>query len=130
MSRSLPRCSMRCKDGTQCGRRVSDGSHPPVCHVHLKVAAGQPVSALTEPVLDEMKILTRFTSDSSAQVRLRAVDLLLSWKHKQRSCPACAARSERDTERAEQVAASSDEDTDRARTLLHELHAIFPPGRA
>ncbi len=124
MSKSLPRCSMLCKDGTRCSRRVSDGSNPPVCHVH---AAGEPVGGLTEPVFDEMKILKRLMSDSSPQVRLRAVDLLLSWKHKQRDCPACAARSQRDKERTEQIAAASDEDKGRAHTLLHELHEIFPP---
>ncbi len=128
MSKSLPRCSMLCKDGTQCGRRVSDGSNPPVCHVHQQVAAGEPVGALTEPVIDEMKILKRLTSDANPQVRLRAVDLLLNWQHKQRNCPTCAARSERDKEIAEQMAATSDEDIHRAGTLISELRAMFPPG--
>ncbi len=129
MSKSLPRCSMLCKDDTRCGRRVSDGSNPPVCHVHAAVAAGEALGALTEPVIDEMKILKRLTSDASPQVRLRAVEFLLNWQHKQRNCPACAARSERNEELAERVAAASDEDKGRARTLIHELHEIFPPAR-
>ncbi len=121
MSKSLPRCSMLCKDGTQCGRRVSDGSNPPVCHVHQQVAAGQPVGALTEPAeIDEMRILKRLANDKNPQVRLRAVDQLLSWQSKQLTCPACAARSEHDEELAERLAAASDEDKERASALLRE----------
>ncbi len=126
MSKSLPRCSMRCKDGTQCGRRVSDDSNPPTCHVHAALAAGQPVSPLTEPAeIDEIRILKRLANDKNPQVRLRAVDQLLSWQSKQLTCPACAARRERDTRHVAILAAASDEDKSRALVLMREARVIL-----
>src|SRR5688500_4190035 len=80
-SRVLPRCtSVTVKDGSQCGRRVADGSNPPVCSVHQ----GKTTSPLIPPAneIDEIKILMKLARDSVPRVRLRAVDLLLDLKAK------------------------------------------------
>jgi hypothetical protein len=63
---------------------VADGSQPPLCHIHAAIARGQASSPLTEPIddIDEVKILKRLARDSNPQVRLRAVDLLLEVKRK------------------------------------------------
>jgi hypothetical protein len=84
--RLLPRCSGVTTDNTQCGRRVADGSNPPLCHIHAAISRGQAVSPLTDTgdEIDEVKILKRLARDSNPQVRLRAVDLLLEVKRKNR----------------------------------------------
>ena len=81
--KSAPRCVSVCRDGTQCGRRVTDGSNPPVCHIH----AGRSKSPIISDEVDEVKILKRLARDANPQVRLRAVDLLLSLKEKDRDKP-------------------------------------------
>jgi hypothetical protein len=62
---------MTAKDGSQCSRRVSDGSTPPVCHIHRAQQQGTSVSPLTQPVdLDE-------TRSSDERIRLRAAELII-----------------------------------------------------
>lgn len=73
------RCSCVNTDGTQCGRTVTDGSQPPVCHIHRAAASGSPhnnASGMNQP-LDRTpeEILRRLLRDSDPNVRLRALDL-------------------------------------------------------
>ncbi|HXT69385.1 MAG TPA: hypothetical protein VN700_06510 [Vicinamibacterales bacterium] len=78
MRNRFPRCTFVNRDNTRCARRVGDASQPPVCHIHKNLANG---GTLTTPVeLDEVEILRKLARDSNPQVRLRAVDLLLSLK--------------------------------------------------
>jgi hypothetical protein len=82
--RSLPRCTALTVDGSQCGRRVADGSNPPICHVHKAVAQGTSHSAMTEPAtFDGLKELRRLTRSTDDRVRLRAVDLLIELERKE-----------------------------------------------
>jgi hypothetical protein len=101
--RSLPRCTCVTKDGSTCGRRVSDGSNPPVCHIHRAHQQGRTVSPLTEPIdIDEEKILRRLMRDADPSIRLRAVTAWIEFKGKvEKECPRCEAR--RDDERLNSV---------------------------
>src|SRR5688500_2452990 len=85
--RLLPRCSSVTRDGSQCGRRVADGSNPPVCSVHQ----GKVTSPIIADEIDEIKILKRLARDTNPQVRLRAVDLLLDLKRKAGAANATAS---------------------------------------
>lgn len=78
----LPRCVGTTRDNTQCGRRVSDGSNPPLCHIHLAISRGQAVNPQTDPVFDPMKDLHQLTRSSDDRVKLRAIDLILELKRK------------------------------------------------
>lgn len=75
------RCMANAKDGTRCGRWVTDGSNPSLCHKHKPNA---PAVGIIPPdeAIDEVKILRKLARDANPQVRLRAVDLLLSLKSK------------------------------------------------
>lgn len=93
MKKPLPRCVALAADGTRCGRRVSDKSNPPICHIHVKVAKGEAVSPLTEPAeRSPMEILEKLMSDNDPAIRLRAVEAYL--KNSEATCPRCAAREE------------------------------------
>lgn len=83
--RLLPRCSGVTSDNSQCGRRVADGSNPPLCHIHAAMARGEAASALTDTDVDEIAILKRLARSSNEQIKLRAVDLLLEVKRKQKA---------------------------------------------
>jgi hypothetical protein len=84
--RVLPRCSGVTSDRSQCGRRVADGSNPPLCHIHAAIARGQAANALTDTGddFDEIKALKRLARSSNEQIKLRAIDLLLERKRKQK----------------------------------------------
>jgi hypothetical protein len=73
------RCSCVNTDGTQCGRTVTDGSQPPICHIHRAAAAGNPhnnASGMNHAVdRSPEEILRRLLRDSDPNVRLRALDL-------------------------------------------------------
>jgi hypothetical protein len=90
--RLLPRCSGVTSDGTQCGRRVADGSNPPLCHIHAAIARGQSHSPLMDSgdEIDEVKILKRLARSKDDRVKLRAVDLLLEVKRRRLEAPAPA----------------------------------------
>jgi hypothetical protein len=63
---------------------VTDGSNPPICHIHTGRAGG-----IAQPnELDEIKILQKLARDSDPRVRLRAVDLLIDLKAKAKTEPA------------------------------------------
>jgi hypothetical protein len=86
VSKGAPRqrCMANAKDGTRCGRWVTDGSNPALCHKHRSNA---PTVGVIPPddEIDEVKILKKLARDANPQVRLRAVDLLLSLKSKEPS---------------------------------------------
>jgi hypothetical protein len=75
------RCMATTKDGSRCGRYVTDGSIPAICHKHRPDAPAVGVIPPDDQI-DEVKILKKLARDANPQVRLRAVDLLLSLKAK------------------------------------------------
>jgi hypothetical protein len=76
--RNLPRCSCVTRNGSPCGRRVSDGSNPPVCHVHRLQQQGKGTSALTQPVeRSPLEIIQRLMRDRDPSIRLRAANAYL-----------------------------------------------------
>lgn len=91
MIKSLPICVCVTRDGSRCGRRVSDGSNPPVCHVHRAQQEGKRVGALTEPSpFDPETTLRRIAADRKHPNQVQAIRLLLD----REKCRACAARAE------------------------------------
>src|SRR5688572_6002272 len=82
----LPRCVGTTADGSQCGRRCADATAAvPLCHIHVAKAQGQSFSPLTQPVeINEVSILKKLARDPDPRVRLRAVDLLLEEKRRER----------------------------------------------
>lgn len=117
----LPRCVARTRDGSQCGRRVADGSNPPVCHLHN----GSPPPAIIPDDVDEMKILRKLTRDSNPQVRLRAVDLLISLKQKQeKGCRQCTDRAAKEAATEDMLHRLTIEQRTRLRELIAEVNAI------
>ena len=76
--RNLPRCVCPTRDGSPCGRRVGDGSIPPVCHIHRLQAEGKGNSPIIPSVSDEPEaILKRLMKDPDPAIRLRAVTSFL-----------------------------------------------------
>lgn len=122
MSRSkvLPRCTMRTRNGTACGRRVSDGSIPPICHIHRGTNGGIAVAA-SEPD-DLLGQARRMLKDKDATVRLRAIDLCLKLQERaEKRCGICADRAEQDRELAALIDRLSDDERARALSLILEL---------
>lgn len=75
------RCMANTKSGSRCGRWVTDGLLPALCHKHKPNAPAVGVIPPDDQI-DEVKILKKLARDANPQVRLRAVDLLLSLKAK------------------------------------------------
>lgn len=75
------RCVATCADGSRCAKAARRGSNPALCAFH----DGSTQSAVVMPddQIDEVKILRKLARDRNPQVRLRAVDLLLSIKKEQ-----------------------------------------------
>lgn len=67
MKPALPRCVFTNRDGTQCARRVKDGSNPAICHLH---SGGQQVD------VDDYDLAQRLARNKDPRVQLRALDLL------------------------------------------------------
>jgi hypothetical protein len=73
---------MPTRKGGQCGRRVTDGSSPAVCHIHRAKQSGVH-TPLTKPVdLDELEIVRKLARSSDERIRLRAAELLIELKAK------------------------------------------------
>jgi hypothetical protein len=86
-----PTCSCSTRDGSRCGRKVTDGSQPPVCHIHKAQAAGSSVSPLTSPApFDALEKITKLAAKEGPS-QLGALKLLMELDS-ERSCPRCAAR--------------------------------------
>jgi hypothetical protein len=120
----LPRCLGRCRDGSQCSRRVTDGSHPPMCHLHNGTPSASPIIPPPDEV-DEMKILRRLAKDPTPQIRLRAVDLLISLRQKEeKGCERCAAELAAARERADAIERMTDAQIAEARALINQAKAI------
>jgi hypothetical protein len=121
----LPRCIGRCRDGSQCSRRVVNAANPqaPLCHLH---DGRDPVSPIIPPPdeVDEMKILKRLARSSDQRISLRAVDLLLTLQQKEDKkddqCPRCATRRES----ADVYRRFTDEQMEESRALFQRWHAI------
>lgn len=82
-------CSVRCADGSPCGRRVTDGSQPPICHIHRAKAngvfanGGQLTSNLPPP--DPMVVLQKDMRASEPSVRVRAATEFLAEERRRRA---------------------------------------------
>src|SRR5262245_13705850 len=69
------RCSCVAADGTQCGRSVTDGSQPPICHIHRHKANGT-LAGIAQPAQrTPEEIVRKLLDDSDPSVRLRAVEM-------------------------------------------------------
>ena len=119
-NKPLPRCVCITKDGTQRGRRVSDGSNPPVCHVHRAQQAGTSVSPLTEPLaFSPEETLRRIAADSKHAHQVQALRMLLD----RQGCSTCAARAatEDPDGRIDVWGDVTDHEGERLRALIAEL---------
>lgn len=85
----LPRCAAVTRDGSPCGRRVKDGSQPPLCHLHKP---GATVPNTFQPAeRSPLEIIQKLMNDSDPSIRLRAVDMYQKYEEK-KGCATCAAR--------------------------------------
>lgn len=103
MRKRFPRCSCACKDGSQCGRRVTDGSQPPICHVHRAQINGTSISPLTIPfaatTVDREAMYQTLMRDPDSSIRLRALEAFE--KREERLTKGCATCAERATHAAD-----------------------------
>lgn len=87
VTKIVPRCVARCADGSQCGRRVKDGTLS-VCHIHQRQAAGLPQAgqlfAPQHDTDDPLVLLRRLMKDKDPTVRLRAIDQILKLEEKRK----------------------------------------------
>jgi hypothetical protein len=112
-----PHCSHVNKDGTPCGRKVTDGSQPPVCHIHARRNGGIAVPGPFDPASKLRKIAA---NDRHPQ-QLQALKVLLD---RETTCPRCAAAVEATTAREQFLARITPEQRDRLRELIAEVNAI------
>lgn len=121
-----PRCVGVCKDNTQCGRRVIDGSQPPLCHLHRANPNLSPIIPPPDADVDEIKLLRQLTRSTDPRVKLRAVDLLITLRRKdEKGCERCAERAEKDRARADCVARMTDAQIAVVRALTKQAFVIF-----
>jgi hypothetical protein len=122
----LPRCVCPTKNGSQCGRRVSDGLLPPMCHVHRMQAQGLSTSPLTVPVeANPEDMYQRLMRDSDPAIRLRALQAWLDYEDKKKSgCDTCRARAEAEKINAEFIPALSEEERIHLADLLEPWRAF------
>lgn len=118
-----PSCSCSTRNGSQCGRKVTDGSQPPICHVHRLQQQGKGSSPLIPTEVDEISILKRLARDTSPQIRLRAVDILLSMKSGA-GCERCASEVSRAAELDQVLLRATQSQRLRLRDLVAEVKAI------
>jgi hypothetical protein len=67
---------------------VTDGSQPPICHIHRSQANGNPFNGgrlKTPPDLDPVEVLRRDLRSGEASVRVRAATELLSEERRRRA---------------------------------------------
>ena len=122
LKQSLPRCvAIAKKDGTRCGRRARPGSNPQLCHLH----DGSTITPFTRDPseFEPHEILQKLMRDPNPQIRLRAVDLLLSLKN-DRTCPTCASRESSEASSARLIAYANTEQCDELRTLTARIATI------
>lgn len=77
MRRQFVRCIATTRDGSRCGRMAPADTQ--ICSAHSRQPSG---CIPPSDQIDEIAILKKLARDSNPQVRLRAVDLLLSLKDK------------------------------------------------
>src|SRR4029079_2131715 len=115
------RCSCVCADGSPCGRRVTNGSQPPVCHLHRAVASGNShnggsvnprKSKTPEQVLEDL------LHSKDEAVRLRAADAFLKRQEREAGCPTCQGRIADDTARERAIHRMTHEQRVRIRALI------------
>jgi hypothetical protein len=109
MKAPFPRCVSLCRNGTQCGRRVSDGSNPPVCHVHSNQ------QALTVPApFDANQKLLKIAANDKHPHQLQAIRLL----RERDECETCKARNDSEDESGALVRAANPDQRARLSALL------------
>lgn len=116
---SLPICACLTRDGSRCGRRVADGSNPPVCHIHRAQQEGK--GALTQPApFDPDAKLLKIAAKDGHPHQLQAIRMLRD----RESCRACAARAAHDQEFQTFWRNLTDDDKARLAKLLATLKEI------
>jgi hypothetical protein len=113
------RCSCVCSDGSPCGRRVTDGSNPPICHIHKGHAGFQRKSQTPEQVLDDLM------RSKDEAIRLRAADAFLKRQERQTACPRCQAERERDQDREAAVARLTADQRHQIHELIQRVRDIL-----
>ena len=125
MVKSFP-CVARCADGSPCGRRVTDGSNPPLCHIHKAGAIGAPFKVKRkspEQVLDDLM----HSRDES--IRLRAADAFLKRQERETLCPRCAANRADERERMSAIHRLTHEQRCQVEDLIRMVRAILDMAR-
>ena len=120
-----PNCSCACAEGSPCGRRVTDGSQPPVCHIHRAQlnngSVGVPFQPKPVVKLTPLEVVTKLMDDPDSSVRLRACDLLMKFDA---TCTVCVARARKQADIDALVDRASDEDRDALRDLMRQVAAV------
>lgn len=122
--RLSPKCSGVKSDGTQCSRKVTDGSQPPTCHLHRPNAVLTGVAAASDT--DDLQVLLRrLTKDHDKAIRLRAIEAILKWEERQSTaCAACTARSKEERQTTALIDGLSDEERTSLLAALATLRAV------
>ena len=89
MARRKPyvRCIAKCRDGSPCGRMAPADTQ--ICSVHSETLK----SPIIPSEVDELVILKKLARSSNEQIKLRAVDLLLSLRAKTTPLPATPSQA-------------------------------------
>lgn len=91
MGRLKISCSCVCSDGSPCGRRVTDGGQPPICHIHRNKANGNPFNGAAPgappggAAPDPMAVLQKDMRASEPSVRVRAATEFLAEERRRRA---------------------------------------------
>ncbi len=118
-----PRCSGVDRKGQQCGRRVKDGSQPPLCHIHKAVATGE-ASPLFQASTDPVAILQKLLRDKDPAIRLRAVNAWFDYQQKQ-GCPTCKASLTSSADLADVISRMTTDQKELARGLIKGMHDLI-----
>ena len=115
-----PNCSCVTRNGSPCGRKVTDGSQPPVCHVHRLAAQGKSVSPLTQAApFDPVAKMKKIAMNDRHPQQLQALKEL-----RESGCVACAARQRASADLDLVIARATEEQRTEMRGLLKRLAAI------
>jgi len=122
MKKPLPRCVALDRKGAQCARRVSDGSNPPICHVHRPGAS----SALTAPVeRTPLEVIQKLMADRDPAIRLRAANAYLDQLAKDaKGCPKCERRISDDEVREDMLSRATAQDRHDLSRLIAQVNEL------
>src|SRR5438445_2863574 len=134
MSKKHPRvqCTANDRKGVRCGRNCGyPPSIPPLCSVHLKMAAGQTGVGNKPANVTPDEVLQRLLKDPDASIRLRSAENILKREERQtEKCQACENQKASDAFRLELLRAITPDERAQFQKLLLELRSLKAVVRA